>query len=1337
MFSPTLRRTVFCCSALLTLFALTLSVFGQSTGGRIIGRVSDSTGAVITGVQVTLINDATGINRDTKTDQSGDYTFIEVVPGNYRVEYTLQGFKKNVRANVVLELNQVLTLNATLQPGATQETIEVSSEAPLVDTTSTQLGAVVDDRSVSQLPLNARDTYQFLQLQPGVMSTTGTGNQIVYGSDKSGSVSVNGGRGRANNFSVNGGDANDQFVNLPTVQPSPDSIAEFRVLTNTFDAEYGRNSGSVVNVITKSGTNAVHGNVFEFFRNTKLNANPYCGTADLPCDKPQFNQNQFGGTLGGPIVKDRTFFFTSYEGRRVRQGIRSQLVNVPTGLQRPNPNNPTVNDGQSGIVADFSNEAPFSGSLSDSWPLLQRPGCAAAISGLSGLSLPAPHTSSVPYGGTYDQSGNLISPGIFTDVADGKDNVVPLECLDATAVDLLTYVPLPANSGGELITTPVQPERSDQFTLRFDHRINNQQNLSFYYYFTDDHAISPFAVFEAAGANVPGFGSITNNRYQQWNFTHTWTISNTTVNEFRFNYNREGQRTFQHPTFTTTVQNSCPPAPSWLTNVTGPVPCFSDGTPTNDLGIHPYLGSQHEGLPFIQVSGGFTIGNNGEGELPQVGNSFQWSDSISKVAGKHSLKFGGDVRRQRFDQLLYFDVNGEFFVDETSTNSTLGDTAFSDYLLGFPGSYGQGSAQFEHVRSTGLYLFAQDSWKVKPNLTLNYGLRWELNTPIADIGKRVQTFRPGQVSTVYPCQLSVSVSYWQNDIGVASPDCDNTGTVPTGLVVPGDTGVPNALTQTYYKAFAPRIGVSWSPGTSGRTSIKAGWGLFYNPIEQLVLEQFSAEPPFGGSTFPFNTLLNQPFLDQSGTFSYPNPFGLPSMSGVNGILDPPRNQPVDWSMFRPITLFGQFQPHMRSQYSSQYNLTIERELTRDLKLQIGYVGSQGHRLLATHDVNYGNPQTCLDLEALAEAYPGDGTDNHPGLGTDCGPYFADTGFFIPTQGFDANGNLVNVQTPAGGFHLPYTANGGGATTLPGNTDINTLSNGNGITLIGLRRYSSPNCDPLTGTGCPPDFIPVFSSVFAQDTIANSAYNSLQVSLDKRFGRGLQFTAAYTYSKSFDQASSFEGILNPIDPRISRSLSAFDARHRLVLSYYWEVPKHNFNGFSGKLLNGWALSGITTFQTGFPIRISTLADNELMYSFDFELPGEPNQVAPFHTQKPQTHGFYYFDPNSFTDNATDDSVDPCTSGAAFECYDPSLLGTLGNTKRTICCGPHISSTDFAILKTFPLSENRQVDFRAEFFNLFNHTQFFNPDGNLSDGSQFGQVTLVRDPRLVQFALKFKF
>ncbi len=1256
MSSAEFRGSRFLCCVVASVLTLMLSASAQSTGGRIIGRVSDSTGAVVGGVTVTLVNAATGVSRDTKTDQSGDYAFPEVVPANYRVEYTIAGFKKYVRPNVTLEINQVLTLNATLQPGATQETIEVSSEAPLVDTTSTQLGAVVNDRAVSELPLNARDAYQFLQLQPGVMSTVGSGNSIVYGSDKSGSVSVNGGRGRSNNFSVNGGDANDQFVNLPTVQPSPDSIQEFRVLTNTFDAEYGRNSGSIVNVITKSGTNALHGNLYEFFRNKSLNANPYCFSPD-GCDKPQFNQNQFGGTFGGPIKKNRTFFFTSYEGRRIRQGIPSPAVTVPTAAERPGPGHP---------FADFSSESTFGGTLASAIPLNQRPNCVTAMGA-------APNIPDI--GENYSD----LFPG----------NIIPLGCMDPTAVDLLQLVPTPTN-GNIIQTVPVQPERGDQFTVKVDHRLNDKQNLSLYYYFDDHHVVLPFAQFEAAGANVPGFASIVNERFQQWNISHTWTISNTTVNEFRFNYNREAQRTFQHPVRTSLVQDSCPTPQSWLLQAfPSGVPCFTD--PSNPrAAITPGLGAQHEGLPFIQLSGGFTIGNNGEGEIPQVGNSFQWSDSVTKIVGNHSFKLGTDIRRQRFDQTLFFDVNGEFFFDGTSSNTVGGDSVFSDYLLGFPGSYGQGAAQTENVRSTGLYLFAQDSWKIKSNLTLNYGLRWELNTPIADISKHVQTFRPGQVSTIYPCQNS------------ANTDCSTM--TPVGLVVPGDKGVPGGLTQTYYKAFAPRIGLAWSPGTSGKTSIRTGWGLFYNPIEQLVLEQFSAEPPFGGSTFPFDTLFNTPFLSTDESIQYPNPFG--------GFKEPTPGHAVDWGLYRPNLLFGQFQPHMRSQYSAQYNLTIQRQLTNDMKLEVGYVGSQGHRLLATHDINYGNPQTCLDINDIL------------GAGS-CGQYFADSSFFIPA------GSVTGPH----GLHLPYGPNG--PTVIPANTTL-----ANDITLVGLRRYSSPQCDPITGTGCPVDGIPVFSSIFTQDTIANSAYNSLQASLDKRFAHGLQFTAAYTFSKSFDQASSFEGILNPIDPRLSRSLSAFDARHRIVLSYYWELP-HKFTGTTGKVLNGWALSGITTYQTGFPIRITSLADNELMYSFDFELPGEPAQIGPFRKLHPQASGDYFFDPNSFTENASTPVLDQsgnvitCAQQPGFGCYQPSLFGTLGTARRTICCGPGISDTDFAILKTIPITEVVHVDFRAEFFNIFNHTQFFNPDGNTSDGSQFGQVTQAKDPRLMQFALKLFF
>src|ERR1700722_8396205 len=635
-----------CCVVCLA-FAISLSipalVSAQGPAGRVLGRVVDPSGAILAGVNVRLVNEATNVSRDTKTNESGEYDFVEVPVGTYRLEFDLTGFKKNVRRGVSLDINQVITLNMTMQVGATQEVVDVTSEAPLVETTSTQLGAVVGDRAVSELPLNSRDTYQFLQLQPGVMSTAGSSNSIVSGSNNAAAVSVNGGRGRANNFSVNGGDANDQFVNLPTIQPTPDAIEEFRVISNTFDAEYGRNSGAVVNVVTKSGTNQLHGDVYEYFRNTLLNAQGYFNTV-----KPQENQNQFGGTFGGPIRKDRPFFFVTYEGRRVRQGVSGQTVVVPTPAESGG-----VFSGASGALG---------GSIGDQT-------VADALNGRSngGSSCTAAITAA---GGVVPAAGVAWS-SIFPLDASGNANI-PLACQDPVAVNLLRFVPAANRPDGTYQAVPVSSDRQDQVTFRFDHHINDRQNFSFYYYFTDDTNFQPFYNFQASGANVPGFGASVNSRYQQYNPSHTWTISNALVNEARFTYMREGQLTFQHPQATNSVQDSC----------TSAVPtgvCFggtSDSAAINSIissavstgaigsaaqaGITTGLPPNHTGVPFIGVSGGFNIGNGWEGELPQVGNTFQWADNLTWVKGSHTLKFGADVRRSRFDQTLFFNVSGEF-----------------------------------------------------------------------------------------------------------------------------------------------------------------------------------------------------------------------------------------------------------------------------------------------------------------------------------------------------------------------------------------------------------------------------------------------------------------------------------------------------------------------------------------------------------------------------------------------------------------------------------------------------------------------------------------------------
>jgi len=585
-----------------------------------------------------------------------------------------------------------------------------------------------------------------------------------------------------------------------------------------------------------------------------------------------------------------------------------------------------------------------------------------------------------------------------------------------------------------------------------------------------------------------------------------------------------------------------------------------------------------------------------------------------------------------------------------------------------------------------------------------------------DIAQHVEAFRPGENSTVYPCGITTSASYWQG-LGVANPTCANTGTTPTGLVVPGDPGVPAGLTSTYYNAFAPRIGVAYSPdfksgpleklfGSNGKTSIRAGFGLFYNPIEELVAAQFGAEPPFGGSTAVYDEFFNTPFVAQAD-YANPNPFG--------GIITPTKHQPTDLSLYRPILLYGDFQPHLRTQYTSQYNLTIQRELSNSMMLQVGYVGSQGHRLLASHDINPSNPQSCLDIATLAQGNTSTSTVvSSYGVPATCSPTFEDSQWSVTVPQ-----NFV--------FHLP---NGSTVTGAPGGTPVS---------LVGLRPYSSPNCvtnGANIGTGCPLDGIPIFTDVFAEDTIASSAYNALEMMLQKRFSHGLQFQAAYTYSKSIDDGSTFEETLDPFNYRASRALSIYNSKQRFVVSYDWEIPTRKYSGFAGKVLTNWEVSGITQFQSGFPIRLDTADDTELINSFFFLGTEAPSLVAPFKKLNPRntltdpalgiSSPGYWFYPGDFATAASN------PLGAAV----PPLGSFNNGTQRTICCGPGLEDWDFSVHKKISFTETKYVQFRAEIFNVFNRTNYSNPDGHFSDGpTEFGKITSAGDPRLFQFALKF--
>ena len=394
------RAVCLVCAAILIAGATTLA---QTTGG-IRGTAQDSSGAVIPNAKVTATLAGTDSKRSATTEGDGSFSIPELAVGSYAVAIEAQGFKKFVAKDVVVSIGHVAVVTASLEVGASAQTVTVESNAVQVETTSTQIGAVMTDTAITELPLGTRNAYQLLQLQPGVQSQLGS--DLFYGSDNPGAVSVNGGRGRANNYMVNGGDGNDIFVNAPAIQPSPDAIQEFRVITNTFDAEYGRNSGSIVNVVTKSGTNQIHGDTYEFLRNDHLDSRGYFDPV-----LPDYKQNQFGGTLGGAIKKDRTFIFGSYEGDRLRQGVSSGNVVLPTAANATGDFSLAAGGAFGGTLAD----QPFASILAARNTGGAAQNCGAAIFANSGTDI-----TNLPIGGVaYSQ--------IF------PNNLIPSQCFDPTA----------------------------------------------------------------------------------------------------------------------------------------------------------------------------------------------------------------------------------------------------------------------------------------------------------------------------------------------------------------------------------------------------------------------------------------------------------------------------------------------------------------------------------------------------------------------------------------------------------------------------------------------------------------------------------------------------------------------------------------------------------------------------------------------------------------------------------------------------------------------------------------------------------------------------------------
>ncbi len=835
-----------------TLLALvsTVSARADELYGKIRGTVADPSGAVIVGAKITATNVETGISKEASSGADGSYEFLQLLaPATYNLTAQQSGFKVFEAQNIPLSLNQIYVLNITLDLGAVTQQVTVEAAPAQVERTSMQLGADLTGSAIVDLPLNGRDWIQLQQTLPGVVAS----------SDRNlDNFSTNGARTQANGYMINGTDANDLPLNNPLEIPSPDAIAEVHIVTNTINPEFGRNSGAILNAVTKSGTNKFHGSAFEFYRDPFLNSHNFF----LP-EPAQFHQNQFGGTIGGPIRKNHTFFFFSY------QGTRNRAPETIEHCGNCNPGRSTVftADQRNGFFPDIASSSALS-----PFPLTGENGVTTCPAG------------TCPAGTPY----SMIFP----------TGHIPSSDFNSISVNLLNkFVPPPNSGPTEFSFNPITTNKVDQEITRIDHTFSTKDSIWGYWFIERHPSVDTLPFF---AADLPGFPQQARSHTQHYTLAWNHTFGSTALNEARFGYNR-----FNF----VAVEPVTPVLPSSVG--------FTGINPQDPAGA---------GVPAISLNGFFTLGFSLDGPQPRIDQTYQVTDNFSKIAGRHTLKFGFEMRRAQVENPFFFFNNGAFTFSGLGTFSTGNPGA--DFLLGIPDFYEQSSGGFIDARTREYYSYAQDQFKVRPNLTLTYGIAWQIDTPLTDKFNNsvaINAFRPGQQSTVFP-------------------------TAPAGLVFPGDKGVTASGYQTRWNHFGPRVGFAWSPGNSTKWSIHGGFGVYYNvPEEELTLQNLLAVPfsliDIGIGDVGGSPSFAAPFTDIRGA-SAPIPF----IHNKYPFTPPKPGSSVDFTFFQPFTL-NVISPDFTTPYSMNYNLTLERQLSASTILSVAYVGLQARHLETAYELN--------------------------------------------------------------------------------------------------------------------------------------------------------------------------------------------------------------------------------------------------------------------------------------------------------------------------------------------------------------------------------------------------
>jgi hypothetical protein len=792
--------------AVIALFGLCLLLIpahalAQATGA-ITGLVTDISGGVLPGVTVDVTNEETAQARTAVTGADGFFAIPLLNPGRYQVKATLNGFRTTLREHVAVVVNETVRTDMAMQVGQLEERIVVQGQTPLVETTNATLGVVVDRQKVVDLPLNGRNFTQLGTLIPGVVAPPGAlggqdGNATPGGfGNVTGGFNVNGQRNQSNNFLLDGAANNDSFNTGFVLRPPPDAIQEFKILTHSYDAEYGRNAGSVVNVVTKSGTNDWHGGAWEFNRDDALQVQNFFATT-----KPALKQNQFGGAIGGPVVKNRAFVFGYFEGFKNQQGITDTRT-VLSAAQR---------------AGDFS-------------------GGAAIRDPLTGVAFPG--------------------------------NVIPANRIDPIAAKILdSYIPLPNSSANRVVRSPDVRDTREQFGTRLDYRLNDRHNFLGRYLFGHTENINPLG-----GSNFSPAGNTAIATLQDVMGSDTWMIRPTMINVARASVSRISAK-----------------------------PTVTSGLNVRDLGFNITPSNPTAaGLPFITVSGFFTTGDAQQPFATRLNNVFGFTDDVTWVSGAHSLKFGGELRRDQIKVSFINRPNGDF-----TFAGTYSGNAAADFLMGFPVQYRQATGDPNLDGASWVYAaYAQDEYRVS-RFTFNYGLRYEVNQPFAETQDHLNAFHPGQQSTIFP-------------------------DAPTGLVYPGDAGVPRGTYPTDANNFAPRLAAVWDPRGNGRTSVRAAWGLFYDtlPGQGDFFQNGTLAPPF------------QPLTEVNYALQVAAPPFSDPLKGVTGTPGFPAG-----------LIFIGWAEDFATPVVQQYNATVQQQVGDHWGLEAGYVGSRGRHLPIFMEIN--------------------------------------------------------------------------------------------------------------------------------------------------------------------------------------------------------------------------------------------------------------------------------------------------------------------------------------------------------------------------------------------------